>query len=162
MTLLHYPPGNPNDGFGIHPHKDTDALTLLFPDAVGGLWLRPHDQDEWLEVEAPDDAMVVNIGNLLELWSGVLCVHTAQGGECLWQGALQLSVFYRAGHDVVVAPLIDCQPGFERAPVPVGPVSREVWRTNWLKPCPRIRALIWAPCPTELQSRAKNRSGNRS
>ena len=29
-------------------------------------------------------------------------------------------------HDVVVAP-IDCQPGFERAPVPVGPVSREVW-----------------------------------
>ena len=76
MTLLHYPPGEPGDGFGIHPHKDTDALTLLFPDAVGGLWLRPHDQDEWLEVEAPDDSMVVNIGDLLELWSGgTLCPH---------------------------------------------------------------------------------------
>ena len=63
MTLLHYPPSNPNDGFGIHPHKDTDALTLLFPDAVGGLWLRPHDQSEWLEVEAPAGTMVVNIGD---------------------------------------------------------------------------------------------------
>ena len=76
MTLLHYPPSNPNGGFGIHPHKDTDALTLLFPDAVGGLWLRPHDQTEWLEVETPDDTMVVNIGDLLELWSGGYFVST--------------------------------------------------------------------------------------
>ena len=83
MTLLHYPPSNPNDGFGIHPHKDTDALTLLFPGEVGGLWLRPHDQTEWLEVKAPDDTIVVNIGDLLELWSGGYFVSTAQGGEYL-------------------------------------------------------------------------------
>ena len=37
MTLLHYPPkSTASDNFGIHPHKDTDALTLLFPDPVGG------------------------------------------------------------------------------------------------------------------------------
>ena len=34
-------------------------------------------------------------------------------------------------HDVLVQPLMDRQPGFDRAPVPVGAVSREVWRTNW-------------------------------
>jgi isopenicillin N synthase-like dioxygenase len=33
--------------------------------------------------------------------------------------------------DTVVAPLRDPQPGFERSAVPVGDVSREVWRTNW-------------------------------
>ena len=137
MTLLHYPPGNPNDGFGIHPHKDTDALTLLFPDAVGGLWLRPHDQTEWLEVEAPDDTMVINIGDLLELWSGGYFVSTphkvvnASGKE-----RYSFPFFIVPRHDVVVAPLIDCQPGFERAAVPVGPVSREVWRTNWPEAVP--------------------------
>ena len=37
MTLLHYPPQPAGqDGFGIHPHKDTDALTILAPDPVGG------------------------------------------------------------------------------------------------------------------------------
>jgi isopenicillin N synthase-like dioxygenase len=137
MSLLHYPPSSPNDGFGIHPHKDTDALTLLFPDAVGGLWLRPHDQSEWLEVEAPADAMVVNIGDLLELWSGGYFVSTphkvvnASGKE-----RYSFPFFIVPRHDVVVAPLIDCQPGFERAPVPVGPVSREVWRTNWPEAVP--------------------------
>jgi isopenicillin N synthase-like dioxygenase len=137
MTLLHYPPSNPNEGFGIHPHKDTDALTLLFPDAVGGLWLRPHDQTEWLEVKAPDDTMVVNIGDLLELWSGGYFVSTphkvvnTSGKE-----RYSFPFFIVPRHDVVVAPLIDCQPGFERDPVPVGPVSREVWRTNWPEAVP--------------------------
>ena len=137
MTLLHYPRSNPNDGFGIHPHKDTDALTLLFPDAAGGLWLRPHGHPEWVEVEAPDDTMVVNIGDLLELWSGGYFVSTphkvvnASGKE-----RYSFPFFIVPRHNVVVAPLIDCQPGFERAPVPVGPVSREVWRTNWPEAVP--------------------------
>ena len=39
-------------------------------------------------------------------------------------------------HDVVVEPLIPCQPGFVRSPVPVGAVSREVWRTNWPEAVP--------------------------
>ena len=137
MTLLHYPPSDPHGGFGIHPHQDTDALTLLFPDALGGLWLRPHDQAEWLEVEAPDDTMVVNIGDLLELWSGGYFVSTPHKVvNASGQERYSFPFFIVPRHDVVVAPLIDCQPGFERAPVPVGPVSREVWRTNWPEAVP--------------------------
>ncbi|MDB2667432.1 isopenicillin N synthase family oxygenase [Luminiphilus sp.] len=133
MTLLHYPPQNEGDtGFGIHAHKDTDALTLLFPDDVGGLWLRPHDDSEWLEVRAPYHSMVVNIGDLLELWSGGHFVSTphkvvnTSGKE-----RYSFPFFVVPRHDVVVSPLIACQPGFQRQPVPVGTVSREVWRTNW-------------------------------
>ncbi|MDG1771251.1 MAG: 2-oxoglutarate and iron-dependent oxygenase domain-containing protein [Luminiphilus sp.] len=136
MTLLHYPstPAKPPEevGYGIHPHKDTDALTLLFPDPVGGLWLRPREQDNWLEVVAAEDTLIVNIGDLLELWSGGYFVSTPhkvvnQSG----QERYSFPFFTVPRHDVSVAPLITPQAGFNREPVPVGSVSREVWRTNW-------------------------------
>ena len=133
MTLLHYP-SQPTDKpkVGIHPHKDTDALTLLFPDQVGGLWLQPRGHKDWIEVVAPPDTMVVNIGDLLELWSGGYFVSTphkvvnSSGKE-----RYSFPFFMVPRHDVVVEPLIECQQGFSREPVPVGLVSREVWRTNW-------------------------------
>ncbi len=133
MTLLHYPP-RPLDGnqFGIHPHKDTDALTLLFPDDVGGLWLRPRDQQDWLEVTAPPEAMVVNIGDLLELWSGGYFVSTPHKVvNVSGKDRYSFPFFIVPRHDVVVEPLVPCQPDYQRSPVPVGAVSREVWRTNW-------------------------------
>ena len=133
MTLLHYP-SQPTDRpkVGIHPHKDTDALTLLFPDQVGGLWLQPRGHKDWMEVVAPPDTMVVNIGDLLELWSGGYFVSTphkvvnASGKE-----RYSFPFFMVPRHNVVVEPLIECQQRFSREPVPVGTVSREVWRTNW-------------------------------
>ena len=138
MTLLHYP-SHPTDRpkVGIHPHKDTDALTLLFPDPVGGLWLQPRGHKDWIEVVAPPDAMVVNIGDLLELWSGGTFVSTphkvvnASGKE-----RYSFPFFMVPRHDVVVEPLVKCQPEFNRTPVPVGHVSREVWRTNWQQASP--------------------------
>ena len=133
MTLLHYPSQDPEQaGFGIHPHKDTDALTLLFPDPVGGLWLRGRGQSDWLEVKAPPHTIVVNIGDLLELWSGGYFVSTPHK-VINRSGAERYSFpfFVVPRHDVIVAPLMPPQPGFTRQPVPVGPVSREVWRTNW-------------------------------
>ena len=138
MTLLHYP-SQPADRpkVGIHPHKDTDALTLLFPDPVGGLWLQPRGHKDWIEVVAPPDAMVVNIGNMLELWSGGTFVSTphkvvnASGKE-----RYSFPFFMVPRHDVIVEPLVECQPEFNRSPVPVGHVSREVWRTNWQQASP--------------------------
>ena len=45
MTLLHYPPQAPDEGgYGIHPHKDTDALTIIAPDPVGGLEVQTRDR----------------------------------------------------------------------------------------------------------------------
>ena len=133
MTLLHYPPQNPErSGYGIHPHKDTDAFTLLFPDKVGGLWIKKRHGGEWIEVNSPGDAMLVNIGDLLELWSGGYFVSTPHkvvnetGAE-----RYSFPFFVVPRHDVVVKPLIKPQPDFARSSVPVGTVSKEVWRTNW-------------------------------
>ena len=133
MTLLHYPPQKPNEpGFGIHPHKDTDALTILVPDRVGGLMVRQRGGSDWIEVNAPDDALVVNIGDLLELWSGGYFISTPHK-VVNKTGAERYSFPYFAvpRFDTVVEPLLELQPGFERSGVHVGNVSREVWRTNW-------------------------------
>ncbi|MFT6048081.1 MAG: isopenicillin N synthase-like dioxygenase, partial [Arenicella sp.] len=62
MTLLHYPQVNSShDSFGIHPHKDTDVLTILAPDPVGGLYVRSRDSQEWIAAIAPDDALIINV-----------------------------------------------------------------------------------------------------
>lgn len=133
MTLLHYPPVPPAvDGvFGIHPHKDSNVVTLLHPDPVGGLEVREPD-GTWLEVDAPDDALVVNVGEMLEAWSGGRLPATPHrvvnrsGRE-----RYSFPFFVVPNHAVVVEPLVAPLPGFTSVPMPVGPLSAEVWRTNW-------------------------------
>lgn len=133
MTLLHYPPQSPDDtGFGIHPHKDTDALTILAPDPVGGLLVKCRDSDEWIAAAAPAETLTVNIGDLMELWSGGYFVSTPHK-VVNSSGAERYSFPYFAvpRFDTVVKPLKSPQPGFSRPSVDVGEVSKEVWRTNW-------------------------------
>jgi len=133
MTLLHYPPQSPDEtGFGIHPHKDTDALTILAPDPVGGLLVRCRDSDEWIAAAAPREALTVNLGDLMELWSGGYFVSTPHK-VVNSSGVERYSFPYFAvpRFDTVVEPLRTPQPGFDRSSVHVGDVSKEVWRTNW-------------------------------
>ncbi len=133
MTLLHYPPREAgSSNFGIHPHKDTDVLTILAPDPVGGLLVRRRGKEDWLQVSAPPEALVVNIGDMLELWSGGRFVSTPHKVEND-SGSQRYSFPYFSvpRYDTVVKPLVRPLPGFDRQPVPVGKVSREVWRTNW-------------------------------
>ena len=76
MTLLNYPPMPPqSDSWGIHPHKDFNLLTLLAHDPIGGLEVRNRN-DEWLSADCPPNGMVLNVGDMLELWSGGRLIST--------------------------------------------------------------------------------------
>ena len=76
MTLLNYPPMPPqSDTWGIHPHKDFNLLTLLAHDPIGGLEVR-NRADEWISAECPPDGLVLNVGDMLELWSGGRLIST--------------------------------------------------------------------------------------
>lgn len=132
MTLLHYPAQPPaDDTTGIHPHKDTNVITLLHPDPVGGLEVRRLD-GTWIEVDAPPDALVVNVGEMLELWSGGRYVATPHRVINRSGGArYSFPFFVVPNHAVTVEPLVPCVDGYGRAPMPVGALSAEVWRTNW-------------------------------
>lgn len=132
MTLLHYPAQPPAaEVTGIHPHKDTNVITLLHPDPVGGLEVRDRDGG-WIDVDAPPDAVVVNVGEMLELWSGGRFPATPhrvinRSGEERYS----FPYFVVPNHAVTVAPLGPRIDGFDTPPMPVGALSAEVWRTNW-------------------------------
>ena len=69
-TLLHYPARSPDDlAPGFHPHKDITVVTVLDPDPVGGFEVRTRD-GRWVEAACPEGALLVNVGDVLEVWSG--------------------------------------------------------------------------------------------
>jgi isopenicillin N synthase-like dioxygenase len=52
---------------GVNPHTDSGALTLLLQDEQPGLEVLR--EDTWHLVEPRDDALVVNIGDIVQVWS---------------------------------------------------------------------------------------------
>ncbi|MDQ0276031.1 isopenicillin N synthase-like dioxygenase [Arthrobacter silviterrae] len=67
--LVHYVGGQvPEAGTqGVGSHADYGFVTLLLQDAVGGLEVQPHGQEEWIPVEPIPGALVVNLGEMLEV-----------------------------------------------------------------------------------------------
>ncbi|XWS64071.1 hypothetical protein CRYUN_Cryun06bG0155700 [Craigia yunnanensis] len=68
LRLNHYPacPISP-EIFGLVPHTDSDFLTILCQDQVGGLQLMKDSK--WVTVKPNQDALIVNIGDLFQAWS---------------------------------------------------------------------------------------------
>ncbi|XP_074341310.1 gibberellin 2-beta-dioxygenase 8-like [Apium graveolens] len=68
LRLNHYPicPIAP-EVFGLIPHTDSDFLTILHQDEVGGLQLMKDFK--WVAVKPNQDALIVNIGDLFQAWS---------------------------------------------------------------------------------------------
>ena len=77
LRLNHYPssdsPANPDESYpqtghlGIHHHTDAGAITLLLQDQVPGLQMR--HQNIWKTVPTKAEALVVNIGDMMQVWS---------------------------------------------------------------------------------------------
>ncbi|KAL5542201.1 hypothetical protein UlMin_009911 [Ulmus minor] len=62
----YYPPcPEPELTMGTTKHSDNDFLTVLFQDHIGGLQVLHNDQ--WVDVPPVPGALVVNIGDLLQL-----------------------------------------------------------------------------------------------
>ena len=71
LRLLHYPPQSPQapeDLYGSAPHKDFGCLTLLAQDDVGGLQVQTP-AGQWVDVPPRDDALIVNVGDMLHRMS---------------------------------------------------------------------------------------------
>lgn len=74
VKLIHYPPTPPGQA-GVNGHHDTGFLTLLWQHGVSGLQVRNQDGD-WIDVPADGDAIVVNIGEMLQSMTGNYFVAT--------------------------------------------------------------------------------------
>ncbi|XP_068645382.1 gibberellin 2-beta-dioxygenase 8-like [Aristolochia californica] len=68
LRLNRYPPCQVSPQvFGLVPHTDSDFLTILYQDQVGGLQLMKDSK--WVSVKPNPDALIVNIGDLFQAWS---------------------------------------------------------------------------------------------
>ena len=71
LRLAHYPPlSSPPDAAALRAgaHTDYGTLTILRLDAEPGLQVQELG-GAWIDVEAPDGALVVNLGDLMQRWS---------------------------------------------------------------------------------------------
>jgi isopenicillin N synthase-like dioxygenase len=115
MNINHYPPvsvvGEPEPGqFRIGPHTDFGTVTVLDREpGAGGLQVY-SEAEGWADAPYDPDALTVNIGDLLEYWSGrrwpsgrhrVLPPQPHAPEEDL----VSLIYFYEANHDALVTPL---------------------------------------------------------
>jgi isopenicillin N synthase-like dioxygenase len=72
LRLVHYPPQRtvaPAEGqLGCGVHTDYGTVTLLADDGTGGLEVMRRD-GSWIGVRIPDDLLVVNLGDLMAIWT---------------------------------------------------------------------------------------------
>lgn len=66
LRLLHYPPQSA--AIGAAAHTDYGSITLLFQDEVAGLEVQAR-AGEWLAVPPLANAVLVNLGDLMQRWT---------------------------------------------------------------------------------------------
>lgn len=72
LRVIHYPrlEAEPSPGqLRCGAHSDIATLTLLWQDVHGGLQVLPAGCDEWAEVQWPEGALMVNLGDLFARWT---------------------------------------------------------------------------------------------
>ncbi|GAD92453.1 2OG-Fe(II) oxygenase family oxidoreductase, putative [Paecilomyces variotii No. 5] len=77
LRLLHYPPPpmasvgpeQQKKQFGASAHTDFGAITILLQDENPGLEVLDQDADSWVPIDPNPGAYVVNVGDMLSLWT---------------------------------------------------------------------------------------------
>ncbi len=104
LRLLHYPAAEPSpSGLGIGPHTDYECFTLL---RCTGPGLEVQNQDdEWIGVPLEPEAYVVNIGDLLEIWTGGAFVATRHRVRSSGRERYSFPFFFAVDYETRIEPL---------------------------------------------------------
>ena len=70
FRIFNYPSASRDQSqdWGVQEHTDMGFLTILKQDHLGGLEVKTRD-DQWIEAPPMDGAFIINIGDMLELWT---------------------------------------------------------------------------------------------
>ena len=104
LRLVHYP-YNPEaqDGQGIGAHTDYECFTLLKPTAPGLEVL--NGAGEWIDVPPVPGTFVVNIGDMLELWTNGAYVATSHRVRKVPEERYSFPLFFNVDYHTEVKPL---------------------------------------------------------
>lgn len=104
LRLMHYPyNADAHDRQGIGAHTDYECFTLLKPTAPGLEVL--NGAGEWIDVPPLDGTFVVNIGDLLELWTNGTFVATSHRVRRVAQERYSFPLFFNVDYHTEVKPL---------------------------------------------------------
>lgn len=126
LRLLHYPPqlsAPPEGSVRAGAHEDINVITLLLGAEEAGLQVK-HRSGEWLSVNPPAGALVINVGDMLQrLTAGVLPSTTHRVVNPSQERArfprFSTPFFLHFSPDVMIAPLDSCvaEGGTPEAPI---------------------------------------------
>ncbi|HUB94294.1 MAG TPA: 2OG-Fe(II) oxygenase family protein [Stellaceae bacterium] len=109
LRLLHYPPQAPDapaEYLGARAHSDTNAFTILAQDSNGGLEVRNRKGD-WLAVPPIPDTFVVNVGEVLKVWTdGIFCSAAHRVINRSGRERYSIPYFMYPSYDALITPVL--------------------------------------------------------
>jgi isopenicillin N synthase-like dioxygenase len=104
LRLIHYPfDPTAKDAQGIGAHTDFEVFTLLKPTKPGLEVL--NGAGEWIDAPPMEGAFVVNIADMLEIWSNGAFVSTTHRVRKVAEERYSFPLFFNVDYDTVVSPL---------------------------------------------------------
>ena len=113
LRALNYPQTNNiklTDQQRAGAHTDYGSITILLPDASSS-GLQIFSDKKWIDVPPLDDCFIVNIGDLMELWTSkrwVSTLHRVVAKPNQTQ-RLSLAFFHQPDWDAEIKPIFNCQ-----------------------------------------------------
>ncbi len=132
LKLNHYPPQfNPEreNNIGVIPHSDSGGFTILWQDHHGGLEVQSKS-GEWVEAPPINDTFVVNIGNIMQVWSNGLFSSTPhrvinRGGNDRYS----IPLFVNPNQEAMIEPLVGENKNHEK--FSYGEYQVDLWRRTF-------------------------------
>lgn len=127
LRALHYPPVRPEDlpAVRAEAHEDISLITLLVGATDAGLELQTARGD-WIPVESRSDAIVVNVGDMMQRWTNHLYRSTTHRvvnpeGEAASRSRYSMPFFMDPDPDFLIETLPSCitPDNPNRYPVPI-------------------------------------------
>jgi isopenicillin N synthase-like dioxygenase len=104
LRLIHYPfDPSVEDRQGIGAHTDFEVFTLLKPTEPGLEVL--NGAGEWIDAPPVEGAFIVNIADMLEIWSNGAFVSTTHRVRKVADERYSFPLFFNVDYDVLVSPL---------------------------------------------------------
>ena len=132
LKVNHYPPQRSpvrEDNLGVVPHTDSGGFTILWQDEIGGLEVQ-NKNGEWVGAPPVADTFVINIGNIMEIWSNGFFSSTPHRViNCGNHDRYSIPLFVNPSADVFIAPLVGDVDAVQ--PFHYGTYQRDLWRNTF-------------------------------